>query len=136
VPVINNIIPAISLDVRESPKNKKAKTATSPGVKTIRGSALLISKFLITSITQRKANVPRIDFKYRINNDSVDNEEKLIPIKNGKEKIKPVIETKKEKSNTLVSNNIFFCDSAAPAENKAEVNARINQFITDLPLLL
>ena len=34
----------------------KAKTATNAGVKIINGSASLISRFFITSITKRKAN--------------------------------------------------------------------------------
>jgi len=90
---------------------------------------LLISKFLITSITQRKANVPKIDFTYKIKRDSAVKYSGSITRKNGNETIKLIIESTKQKSKASVLNNIFFWDKAAPAENKAEAKAIINQFI-------
>ena len=67
VPANKSINPDNSITVSLSPIRIKANTATNPGVRAINGRALLISRFLIESITHKKARAPKTDFIKRIN---------------------------------------------------------------------
>ncbi len=104
-------------------------TATNPGVKASRGSASLISRFLIEYITYKKAAAPNIALRNSI---SMLIEKILsysIIVKNGIENRSVTKEIRNEKSNALSENNVFFSYTADAAENIAEINASQNQFI-------
>ena len=125
VPANNNSIPRISNWVKDSCKKIKAPNATNPGVKTNKGRALLSSRFLIPSITQRNANAPKNDFIKRTKSPEVVNVAKSVIKKNGIARIRLNIAKSVENDNAVSLNKTFFSNIAAVAEKNAEINAKI-----------
>lgn len=114
---------------RDSPKNKNAKNATNPGVRISRGRALLISRFFIPSITQRKASAPRKDLRSNTIIPDAVRVEKSMKKKKGIAMIKLNIATNAENPRAVSLNKTFFWVIAAIAENTADVNEKIYQGI-------
>jgi hypothetical protein len=129
VPDKSRSIPRISRFVNDSFRKINAPIATSPGVRTKRGRALLSSRFFIPSITQRKANVPKIDLMNNVIRAAVVIAEKVMKKKKGIAIIRFRIAKSVENANAFSLNRIFFSKIAADAENKAEVNASKYQVI-------
>lgn len=110
-----------------SPSKIKAKTATNPGVSVIMGRAALISIFLMASITLRNASAPNKVFMYSRIMFAADSVAISTPIKKGIEKSILKSASTKENSKAPILKRIFFSDTAAKADNSAEVNANRNQ---------
>ena len=103
--------------------------ATKPGDKASKGSASLISRFLIADITHRNAAAPRTALINKIIIEKEKTNSYWTKKKNGNENKRVTTDTKKEKFSAPIENNVFFSETAAAAENNAEINASKNQFI-------
>ena len=105
-------------------------TATKPGDKARSGNASLISRFFIDSMTHK--NAPALS-KVLINSTATLTDSislNRMAKKKGIEQSKVTNDTIKEKSKASIENNTFFSETAEAAENKAEINASMNQFIS------